>query len=350
MWSRSATDQTGAHSGLSGRANVRRPKVRDGNDGDYTGIHRLGGWWPSARSVGPDLRNIYRRDHFSNIPSLCWSAGRRPKCPRRMASLFCSSTRLAEGNLAARIYAEWLSRFLDWIERFFGDQGSAGQRAFGLRKPVSLRTGSAFDICLLLAFIYPLGIIFITWMVSGAVGPAEAALHFQPESPVWRRTLAATGVALCVFIVSRPARRYRWGAVVFVTIVAISIITGSTIVGVSLVWAFGLAYTGLNSIRLYGVRSVSTCLYLLSLAALARFRVRGIIIAFLFMISLHFNFQYISRHLPACCNVIKSPLAKCCLSCLLSYNGDDFCRFTTFCRRLGSGWPIIAFSLLDNRT
>jgi hypothetical protein len=30
---------------------------------------------------------------------------------------------LAGSNLAARLYAKWLTAFLDWIERFFGDAG-----------------------------------------------------------------------------------------------------------------------------------------------------------------------------------------------------------------------------------
>src|SRR5439155_4134812 len=30
---------------------------------------------------------------------------------------------LAEGNMAARLYALWLKRFLDWVEGFFGDAG-----------------------------------------------------------------------------------------------------------------------------------------------------------------------------------------------------------------------------------
>jgi hypothetical protein len=46
---------------------------------------------------------------------------------------------LAGGNLAARLYAKWLTAFLDWIERFFGDAGMADwtlfPRAFGLKQP-----------------------------------------------------------------------------------------------------------------------------------------------------------------------------------------------------------------------
>jgi hypothetical protein len=51
---------------------------------------------------------------------------------------------LAEGGGAARIYARWLTRLLDWIERFFGDAGMADRplfpHAFGLRTPAPLWT------------------------------------------------------------------------------------------------------------------------------------------------------------------------------------------------------------------
>jgi hypothetical protein len=51
---------------------------------------------------------------------------------------------LAGGNLAPRLYAKWLTKFLDWIERFFGDANIADRtlfpRAFGLKKPTPLST------------------------------------------------------------------------------------------------------------------------------------------------------------------------------------------------------------------
>jgi hypothetical protein len=37
---------------------------------------------------------------------------------------------LAEGNMAARLYAARLTRFLDWVDRFFGDAGMADRRLF----------------------------------------------------------------------------------------------------------------------------------------------------------------------------------------------------------------------------
>ena len=56
---------------------------------------------------------------------------------------------LAEGNMAARLYARRLTGFLDWIDRFFGDAGMADRtlfpQAFGLRTPAPLWTAPAFD-------------------------------------------------------------------------------------------------------------------------------------------------------------------------------------------------------------
>src|ERR1700724_2381050 len=55
---------------------------------------------------------------------------------------------LAGDNLAARLYASWLKRFLDAVDRFFGDAGMADRtlfpHAFGLKKPVPLWTPPAF--------------------------------------------------------------------------------------------------------------------------------------------------------------------------------------------------------------
>jgi hypothetical protein len=92
---------------------------------------------------------------------------------------------LSAGNLAARLYGDRLRRFLDAINRFFGDFGKADAtlfpHAFGLRTPAPLWTAPAFDRCLLLALIYPIATIFIIWTISGHVGPAEAALGLKAD-------------------------------------------------------------------------------------------------------------------------------------------------------------------------
>jgi len=103
---------------------------------------------------------------------------------------------LEGGNLAARLYAKWLTAFLDGIERFFGDAGIKGQRAFGLKKAAPLWTAPAFDCCLLLALIYPIATIFAIWAISGFVGPAEAALGLKPDISGWARGILAGSIVV----------------------------------------------------------------------------------------------------------------------------------------------------------
>jgi hypothetical protein len=102
---------------------------------------------------------------------------------------------LAGDNLSTRLYVKWLTKFLDRIERFFGDAGMADRtlfpRAFGLKKATPLWTAPAFDRCLLLALIYPIATIFVIWAISGHVGPAEAALGLKPALPGLQRSVAA---------------------------------------------------------------------------------------------------------------------------------------------------------------
>jgi hypothetical protein len=111
---------------------------------------------------------------------------------------------LAEGNKAARLYAERLTRFLDWIDRFVDDAGKADQtlfpRAFGLRSPAPTWTAPSFDRCLLLALLYPILTILVTWAVSGHVGPAESALQLTADVPGWQRAAGAAGVGWMLFV------------------------------------------------------------------------------------------------------------------------------------------------------
>jgi hypothetical protein len=106
---------------------------------------------------------------------------------------------LTGGNLAARLYADRLTKFLDAVDRFFGDAGMANRsafpHAFGLKTPAPLWTPPAFDRCLFLALVYPIATIFIIWAVSGRAGPAETALGLKPNVPGWSRGFAAAVAA-----------------------------------------------------------------------------------------------------------------------------------------------------------
>ena len=120
--------------------------------------------------------------------------------------------------MAARLYAERVTRFLDWIDLFFGDAGMAGQRAFGLRTPAPLWTAPAFDRCLLLALFYPIFTIFLIWAVSGDVGPAEAALGLEQNIAGYQRGLEVAGAVLLTFAGWKFWSVKRWKSWVYVAI------------------------------------------------------------------------------------------------------------------------------------
>jgi len=121
---------------------------------------------------------------------------------------------LSGGNLASRLCSDWLARFLDEVDRFFGDASMADRtlfaHAFGLETPVPLWTASAFDRCLSLALIYPIAAIFVIWVVSGHVGPAEIPLGLQAYTAAWQRELAAGLIGFSVPLFHRSLMFILW--------------------------------------------------------------------------------------------------------------------------------------------
>jgi len=139
-------------------------------------------------------------------------ADRRRPAERRAYDALRNS--LAEGNLAARLYARWLTTFLDAIDRLFGDAGMADRtafpHAFWLKTPAPLWTAPALERCLLLALIYPIATILVVWAVSGHVGPAENALHLNPRLIAWQRWLAAAVFGFSMFALWCAVRETGW--------------------------------------------------------------------------------------------------------------------------------------------
>jgi hypothetical protein len=115
----------------------------------------LGGvlpWLTAGSTAGPALTALFSL--LGGILALVFSlmyrrylgilgAGAKRKGTPERKAYDALRESLAGDNLAARLYADWLKRFLDAIERFFGDAGTVGQRAFWLQKPAPLWTATA---------------------------------------------------------------------------------------------------------------------------------------------------------------------------------------------------------------
>jgi hypothetical protein len=117
---------------------------------------------------------------------------------------------VAAGGMPVTLYARWLTRALDAVDRFFGDAGKADQtlfpHAFGLKTPAPLWTSSALDRCLLLGLLYPIATVLIIWGSAGHVGPAEAALSLRPDLPAWQRALMVSNAAFTAFFIWQYSR------------------------------------------------------------------------------------------------------------------------------------------------
>jgi hypothetical protein len=153
---------------------------------------------------------------------------------------------LRGGNIAARLYADWLTKFLDSVDRFFGDAGKADQtlfpRAFGLKTPAPLWTAPAFDRCLLLALLYPIASIFIIWAVSGHVGPAEAALGLNSNLPDWHRGIWSGSMLFLGFAIKQV-----WRTDASISVVWLVICLGASVLALG-----GAVFSGVNVARVDG--------------------------------------------------------------------------------------------------
>ncbi len=108
--------------------------------------------------------------------------------------------RLEQGGGAGKIYEKALTRFLNAVDRFFGDADPAVKtlwpRAFGYRGQAPFWTTPAYDRCLLIALLYPLLILLFVWTFTGEVGPGESALGFPTDLPWWRRLMLLSAIMI----------------------------------------------------------------------------------------------------------------------------------------------------------
>src|SRR5580658_2996625 len=129
---------------------------------------------------------------FRRYLSLLGTSAERRRSPKRQDYDSLRES-LSGGGVAARLYTNNLTSFLNSVDRFFGDDKMADRtllrHAFGLNTPAPLWTAPAFDRCLVIALVYPIATILIFWLISGHVGPAEAALNLKPNSTELRRAI-----------------------------------------------------------------------------------------------------------------------------------------------------------------
>ncbi|MFO1124908.1 MAG: hypothetical protein U1E25_06260 [Methylocystis sp.] len=105
------------------------------------------------------------------------------------------TARLVAYRVADDSYAQKLKAFLAWIDRFFDGESPPSQRARILTEPAHVWTAASYDRCLLLALLYPIVVIFISWTIAGHVGPAESALGLK-QADEWLRIGIASAVVL----------------------------------------------------------------------------------------------------------------------------------------------------------
>jgi hypothetical protein len=137
---------------------------------------------------------------------------------------------LVTGGTPTLLYSRWLTRFLDAVDHFFRDATMADRtlfpRAFGLCAPAPLWTAPAFDRCLLLGFIYPVVTIFIVWVVSGHVGPAEQVLHLTPNLSGQQRGFFALALGITACFMWQYARAMGWKSFIWLglTIITVAVV------------------------------------------------------------------------------------------------------------------------------
>ncbi len=170
---------------------------------------------------------------------------------------------LEAGGTARAIYADQLGRVLDAVDRFFGDAGRPAspqwRRLFRLQGEVPLWSVLAYDRCLLLALIYPMGVAFLIWVVIGEAGSLGQALRLKVGIDPMQRVALLVGVGCFAFSLVRAMRAKsmkqllnRWAAFFVVAVVVnVTVLEGTSLedtsdVAISMagVIAFALATAG----------------------------------------------------------------------------------------------------------
>lgn len=224
----------------------------------------------TGRTVRDRWRGFRSRLH-SLVSATSWRSRRWRRAERiaRKEAYERLRKSLATGNLAARLYRTLLTALLDKVERFFGDSGMADRtlfpHAFGLKTPAPLWTAPALDRCVVIALFYPLATITLIWVVSGHVGPAEAAVGLTSDVSVWQRGLFF-GSVLTVILATRHADWFLAALWTLAVAIGAGLIAelGTSSIAIAFTAALGAAFSS--------IAGAGVALAIVAVAALASWR------------------------------------------------------------------------------
>lgn len=107
--------------------------------------------------------------------------------------------RLSRGGGPRSFYIDQMTALLDRVDVLLGDAGQEQTliaRIIGLRHARPCWTVRSFDTCALLAVMYPLLSLVLTWTFAGDAGPIGDLLGLRPQPTLFIRVEFATAVGL----------------------------------------------------------------------------------------------------------------------------------------------------------
>ena len=108
---------------------------------------------------------------------------------------------LERGGSFKALYVAGLTHALDKLDGWIGDAEGSRWRYW---------SGLAFDRCALLAVVYPLLGIFLTWIWVGEPGVLGDALGLSAGVPAWARLITAAAVLFFGFQMTGSGARFGW--------------------------------------------------------------------------------------------------------------------------------------------
>jgi hypothetical protein len=150
------------------------------------------------------------------------------------------------GGDLRRHYVFWVTRALNRVDRFLGDADKADcslPSPFGNRQAKPYWTGWSFDVCALIALVYPIMSMIATWLWTADGGELGAVLGLPTGAALRDRVISAVLIVWIVFAVWKLVRSDGWQrAVWFVAAGADAVVATTTTTTTAYVFTFAGAF------------------------------------------------------------------------------------------------------------